>query len=117
MNVTTEAIEAVGLASIDSPALVDPQAQGDLIILPWAADVASDRRRVDVDLATPVNAPIVVLTGNGGHDHTLSPAPGVAWHGYKATSQTLGVLCVQEGAVAVLGHIEHGDVYVGRSEE
>lgn len=109
----TKTIDAVSIPTPPIHAGV-PQSQGDLIILPWAADVAPERRAADAALCRPIPATgITVLTGNGGHEHRLSPVPGVTWYGYPQGSQTLGVLSVEEGAVAVLGHIEHGDTYVG----
>jgi hypothetical protein len=91
-----------------------PQSQGDLIILPWAADVAPERRAADTGMCRPIPAAgVTVLTGNGGHEHRLSPVPGATWYGYPRGTQTLGVLNVEEGAAGVLGHIEHGDTYIG----
>jgi len=106
----TVRIEAAVLLP-EVPVITGPQAQGDLIILPWPAD-GSARRGVDVSRVVPVTAAVVVLTGDGGHDHALSPAPGVAWYRYPS-GQTLGVLTVADGAVGVLGHIEHGDSHIG----
>lgn len=102
------------IAGLDIPVFAGPQAQGDLIILPWPASTSPTRRAKAAAAAKPVTHPVVVQTGQGGHDHTLSPAPGVAWHSYPGSEpQTLGVLVVDGGAVAVLGHIEHGDTHIG----
>lgn len=90
-----------------------PQAQGDLIILPWPTTTAPARRAEEAAKAQSVTRPVVVITGESGHDHTLAPAPGVAWFSYPTGSQTLGVLIVADDAVAVLGHIEHGDTHIG----
>lgn len=89
------------------------QAQGDLIILPWPGDVGARRRMEDIARVKPLTVPVVTLTGNDGHDHTLRPAVGVGWLGYGSQSQTLGVLTVDEGAVAVLAHPEHGESLIG----
>jgi len=105
--------ELADVAAIDVPVICGPQSQGDLIILPWPDGCAPARRSADTVKAIPVDKPTVVLTGDGGHDHTLTPAPGVAWHAYNDGGQTLGVLTVADGAVAVLGHIEHGDSHIG----
>lgn len=96
------------------PVLTGVQAQGDLLILPWPVNVDPARRAREVALAKPVaGLPVVVLTGDNGHDHALSPSPGVAWCSYPKDRQTLGVLVVDDQAVAVLGHIEHGDSHIG----
>jgi hypothetical protein len=110
-SVVTEDIADLA-AQADIPVFAGRQAQGDLVILPWPDGVAAERRRSELALTKPIKVPVVVLTGNGGHDHTLSPAPDVAWYAYAA-GQTLGVLAVEDGAVAVLGHIEHGDTHIG----
>lgn len=112
-TIVTAQTQIETITGLDIPVLSGPQAQGDLIILPWPQTTSPTRRAKETMAAKLVTGPIVVQTGQGGHDHTLSPAPGVAWHGYQAGSQTLGVLTVADGAVAVLGHIEHGDTYIG----
>lgn len=90
-----------------------PQAQGDLVILPWPAEANGPRRRVDAAKAQPLAAPVVVLTGRDGHDHALKATAGVAWFGYPGGRQTLGVLSVADGSVATLEHGEHGQSRVG----
>ncbi len=105
-------VEVISLPEV--PVLTGPQAQGDLIILPWPANTAPARQAEVVTAAKPLIRGEVVVTGRGGHDHTLSPTPGVAWYRYPGTEpQTIGVLVVDDGAVAVLGHDEHGDTYIG----
>lgn len=109
-----------------TPVITGLQAQGDLIIIPWT--VASMRHVDKEHVARAAQIPtggVVVLTGNNGHDHTLAPVPGVRWYRYRSsdfpssswvrtpTPTTLGILVVDEGAVGVLGHIEHGDSYIG----
>ena len=111
MDTTLTAPETVALPEV--PVLTGPQAQGDLLILPWPADVHPQQRAADMAAAQPVTAPLVVITGDNGHDHILTPAPGVAWYAYPDGQQTLGVLTVADGAMAVLGHIEHGDTHIG----
>ena len=111
MDTTLTAPQDVTLPA--PPVLTGPQAQGDLLILPWPADVATARRAREIDHAEPVTRPTVLVTGANGHDHTLAPAPGVAWFAYPGNQQTIGVLTVAPGAVAVIGHIEHGDTYIG----
>jgi hypothetical protein len=90
-----------------------PQAQGDLSWWPWADGVSPGRRASDVDAAKPVTSPVVLVTGAGGHDHTLLPAEGVSWYRYPGEQQTLGVLVVADGATAVVRHDEHGENRIG----
>lgn len=99
---------------VDVPVITGPQAQGDLIVLPWPAETGAGRRARDLAKVAPIPADgVTVLTGNGGHAHRLAPTPGVAWHAYPGERQTLGVLAVADDATAVLGHIEHGDTHIG----
>lgn len=97
----------------DVPVITGPQAQGDLLILPWLEDTAPAQRSADAGAAKPLTAAIVVITGDDGHDHTLHPMRGVRWHAYAPDGQTLGVLTVDEGSFAVLGHMKHGDSHIG----
>lgn len=108
-----ETLSDESIAQVDVPTLTGPQAQGDLIILPWDESVSADQRHAAIIQAQPI--PVggtVVLTGNGGHDHRLACTPGVSWYAYTE-SQTLGVLTVADDALAVLGHVEHGDTHIG----
>jgi len=100
-------------SAADVATLQGPQAQGDLLVLPWPDSVAPTVRNTDMAAALPIpTGGTVVLTGNGGHHHKLACTPGVAWHAYR-DGQTLGVLTVADGALAVLGHEEHGDTHIG----
>lgn len=108
-----------------TPVITGLQAQGDLIIIPWDAVIMRHVDKEHVARAEQIPAGgVVVLTGNNGHDHTLAPVPGVRWYRYRSndfsssswrspTPTTLGILVVDEGSVGVLGHIEHGDSYIG----
>jgi hypothetical protein len=96
-----------------------PQAQGDLSFWPWDEQVSSRRRAADIAAAQPVTGPVVLVTGSGGHDHTLMSAgmslhtTDLRWHRYPGDSQTLGVLVVGQGLEAVVRHAEHGDNRIG----
>lgn len=92
-----------------------PQAQGDLLILDWPTDCASARRSADVGKAKslPVKGEVVLL-GDDGHAHLLTGDEGVNWYRYPGqANQTLGVVVVEPGGLAVLGHEEHGDSHIG----
>lgn len=92
-----------------------PQAQGDLIILDWPEDVAPNDRRTAIANARPIpKKGHVVLLGDDGHAHLLIGNDKVTWFRYPGqANQTIGVVNVQEGGLAVLGHEEHGDSYIG----
>lgn len=117
---TVNMADVLGLAALDFdlnpvPVTDAPQAQGDLIVAPWSADVAPARRARDVAAAKPVVRPEVVVRGNGGNEHTLVDPnnAGVAWHAYPGESQTVGVVVVPEDAIACLDHREHGRLAIG----
>lgn len=117
---TIDMTDVLGLADLDfdlSPAPVTdaPQAQGDLIVIPWPNDVAAARRAEDVAAAKPVVRPEIVVRGNGGNEHTLvDPGnAGVTWHAYRDGSQTVGVVVVPDGATACMDHREHGRLAIG----
>lgn len=101
------------LKDLSPPVLTGPQSQGDLMIIPWPKDVCPSDRTQSVNKAVTLVSKEVVLTGDNGHEHALSPSVGVRWHAYDLDSSSLGTLVVEDGAVAVLGHIEHGDSYIG----
>jgi hypothetical protein len=88
-----------------------PQAQGDLIVIPWGADIAPERRALAVAAAKPIPEPgIAVVRGQGGNTHLLvdPDRAGVGWAAEPGDGQTLGTLVVPPGAVAFLDHPEHG---------
>lgn len=94
-----------------TPALSGPQAQGDLLILPWADGLATARRDAMVSRGSRIPAEGVVLVrGEGGNTHTLldPDAAGVTWTPEAVGAQTLGTLAVPSGAVAYIDHAEHG---------
>ncbi len=97
------------------PTVGAPEAQGDLLVIPWPADVSPARRARDVASAKPVTAPVTVVRGQGGNTHLLvdPDSCGIAWHEYPGDSQTRGVLVVPAGGRACLDHVEHGRSAVG----
>lgn len=117
---TIDMTDVLGLAALDfdlspTPVTDVPQAQGDLIVIPWPADVDPGRRAADAAAARPVVRPEVVVRGNGGNEHTLvDPAgAGVLWHAYPGEPQTVGIVVVPDGAVACMDHREHGRLAIG----
>lgn len=112
--------DVLGLATLNFdldpvPVTDQAQAQGDLIVAPWPANVAPAQRARDAAQAKPVVKPEIVVRGNGGNEHTLvDPGnAGVAWFAYPEGSQTVGVVVVPEGAVACMDHREHGRLAIG----
>lgn len=106
----------IDVAVPEVPTIVgQPQAQGDLLILDWQEDVAPEQRAADVAEATPLPAAgEVVLLGDNGHAHLLTGDENVSWFRYPGTAnQTLGVVVVKPGGLAVLEHEEHGDSHIG----
>jgi hypothetical protein len=91
-----------------------PQAQGDVLVLPWPDDACTGIRDRAIRSGRPVPpAGRVLLRGRGGHTHTVLPdgphvlvAPDEVGHG-------LGVLVVAPRSVAVLAHEEHPDLHIG----
>lgn len=119
MTVTVDMTDVLSLAALDfdlDPApLVEPQAQGDLIVVPWPEITATPLRNAAINGAEKLAGPEVVVRGNGGNEHVLVDPDrvGVAWYAYPAGSQTVGVVVVPEGGRACLDHREHGRVAVG----
>lgn len=99
-----------------TPIHTGPQAQGDLLVLPWPADTAPTARTAALLDGTPVPAAgLSVLRGARGHEHHLLPATsGIAWAPTRPFGGlTLGVLTVPPGGLAVLAHDEHADLHIG----
>lgn len=88
-----------------------PQAQGDLSVWPWPADVLPAERAHAVAATSPVTGEVDVLDGR----HVLAAdGPVVAWGGQvSASGLTLGTLVVGADSVAVLGHPQHPDLRIG----
>ncbi len=101
---------------LEPPIATEPQAQGDLLVLPWPAGAAvAARAAALLDGQLVPTAGIELLRGAGGHTHTVLAATGaVAWAPAQPPGgQTLGVLVVPPGGVAVLAHEEHADLHIG----
>jgi hypothetical protein len=81
----------------------EPQAQGDLLVLPADGFAPAAVRPLPAAGET-------VLTGRGGNAHCLAAGAGVVcWEPTGRGRQTLGTLTVAPGAVAYLFHApEHG---------
>lgn len=97
---------------IDPPAESGPQAQGDLVFIPWGPGINDYALAEQEALAVPLTrAGVTLLSGRGGNSHDLFATEGtVAFHRYpdSDTSPSLGLLVVNEGAVATIDHVEHG---------
>ena len=93
-------------AQVDVPVLTDPQAQGDLIVIPGPATPVA---------TTPVPAAgVPVVRGeNGGNTHLLIGDGPVHFDDGTAGAQTLGVLTVPDRSTAYLIHPEHGATGIG----
>jgi hypothetical protein len=111
---TTTMTDVLGLAALDfaldpPPTVGVPEAQGDLIFLPWPTDVQPERRARDIAEARPLERPEVLVEGRGGNAHVLvdPDGAGVRWDSY-GSAQTLGVLVVPDGARACVDHRQHG---------
>lgn len=113
MHDTLIDVDVTALDAQISPPVVAgvPQAQGDLLVIPWPADAAPERRAASVAAAAPIPTPgIAVVRGQGGNTHLLvdPDRAGVGWAPESGDGQTLGTLVVPPGAVAFLDHPEHG---------
>jgi hypothetical protein len=110
--------DVLGLAALGHdldplPVVGLPQAQGDLIVLPWPEGVAPRDRAAAAASAVPVLRPEVVVRGNGGNEHTLVDPDGCGLSWAASAGQTVGTLVVPEGGRACLDHAEHGRLAVG----
>lgn len=115
---TIDMTDVLGLAALDhdldpTPVSDVPQAQGDLLVIPWPATTASRQRAAEVSAATTVLSPEAVVRGQGGNVHTLVDPDGcgVRWH--PTDGQTVGTVIVPEGGRACLDHLEHGRIAIG----
>jgi hypothetical protein len=92
------------------PALCLPQAQGDVIVLPWLDFMSPHIRALHTATAVPV--------GRGGlvvhPTHVLVPeGAAVFWAWWPGDGPTLGTLVVPDASVARLAHDEHADLRIG----
>jgi hypothetical protein len=103
---------------IDVPPLTAPQAQGDVIILPWPPTSNPYFRGPSIDAAALIPAEGVAIEPTRSHIllPVDLPADGSGPRPRYAqldVGHTLGVLVVEEGAAARLSHHEHGDLLIG----
>jgi hypothetical protein len=91
------------------PVLTDPQAQGDLIVIPVTVGLFDKHATT----ALPAEGVPVVRGENGGHTHHLIGEGPVCWAGNRDGAQTLGVLTVPADATAYVVHPEHGAAGIG----
>jgi hypothetical protein len=91
-----------------------PVAQGDLLVLPWPRMLAPVERNAAVNATRQVPAAGIEVLPRGRH-LLLADGPRVAWGAQRSASGlTLGTLVVGDNSVAVLSHVEHGDLRIGR---
>jgi hypothetical protein len=87
-----------------------PQAQGDVIVLPWPPFMAPHVRALHTATTTPIGRRGVIVHPS----HTLLPeAAPVFWSWWPGDGPTLGTLVVPDGSVARLAHGEHADLRIG----
>jgi hypothetical protein len=90
--------------------LYGPQAQGDVIVLPWLDFMRPDLRAAHAATARPIGSRGLVVHPT----HALRADVGTVWWAWwPGQSSTLGTLVVPDGAVARLSHPEHGDLRIG----
>lgn len=102
-------------ALVDIPPLTAPQAQGDVIVLPWLDTTSPSLREQRVDAATEIDRKGCIVTEDGSHvllPNTLHGPAGVRY-GHVTKGHTLGTLVVEPGHAARLSHREHGDLLIG----
>lgn len=92
------------------PVLTGLQMQGDLAVVPMVR-----AGHTTATTPVPVGGVPVVRGENGGHTHTLLAEGDVRWDTREAnaSSLTLGVLTVGDGATAYLAHPEHAYSGIG----
>lgn len=99
----------VAVVDPDPAPSAGPQAQGDLIVLPWPDFMSPHVRFLHTASAQPVPVRGLVLLD----PHTLiAESGGVFWSWWPDTGPTLGTLVVPAGTVARLGHDTHRDLRI-----
>jgi hypothetical protein len=113
------AVEATAprVPAVLDPAVLDPdpvpsagpQAQGDVIVLPWLDFMAPHVRYLHTASSAPVARAGLTLLD----PHVLAPdTGGVFWSWWPDPGPTLGTLVVPDGGVARLAHDEHPDLLI-----
>lgn len=115
---TIDMTDVLGLAELDfdldpTPVTDVPQAQGDLMVIPWPVSTAPAARAAAVAAATTVVAPEAVVRGQGGNTHTLVDPDGCGVMWAPTQGQTVGTIVVPAGGRACLDHAEHGRLAIG----
>jgi hypothetical protein len=104
-------------ADLPVPIVVDPdpapsagpQAQGDVIVLPWPDFMDPHVRYLHTASAAPVGRSGLVLAD----PHTLiAETGGVFWSWWPDSGPTLGTLVVPDGTVGRLAHDDHADLRI-----
>ena len=105
-------VELLGLADVTVVHSGCAQVQGDVLVLPWPTGQAPTARSHAHRTARLIPRHGWSAT-RGRHPHTLVPdGPGVRV-AHDSVGTALGVLVVDAGSVAVLGHHEHADLRIG----
>lgn len=115
---TVDMKDVLGLAALDfdldpTPVTDEPQAQGDLLVIPWPTDTAPQERAKAVASAKAVVTPEAVVRGQGGNVHTLVDPDGIGVLWAPMSGQTVGTVVVPDGGRACLDHAEHGRLAIG----
>lgn len=98
---------------IDAPPITAPQAQGDVMILPWPPTTAPAWRGQEIDASAALPTAAVAVTPDGSHiAATDTLTPRARWT-ERRKGNALGTLVVPPGAVARLAHREHPDLLIG----
>lgn len=103
-------------ALLDAPPITEPQAQGDVFVLPWPADTNRHLRERRAAAATPVPPAGTTVDPISAPRHDITPTAlgdPPRYLPVADTSHTLGVLVVPDGAAATLAHPEHPDLHIG----
>lgn len=100
---------------VDVPPVTDPQAQGDVFVLPWPETTTPSLRADRVDAASDVSSSAgCTVTGDGSHVLFTEPGSRTPPRYCRVDKGlTLGVLVVDAGSAARLSHHEHGDLLIG----
>lgn len=97
------------VVDLDPVASAGPQAQGDVIVLPWPEFMAPHVRYLHTASAGPVPFRGLVLAD----PHVLlAEDERVFWSWWPDPGPTLGTLVVPDGSVARLAHDHHGDLRI-----
>jgi hypothetical protein len=105
-------VEQLGLADVAVVHAGCAQVQGDVLVLPWPTGEAPTALAHAKRTARPIPRHGWAVT-RGRHPHSLIPdGPGVQV-APDSVGTALGVLLVDAGSVAVLGHHEHADLRIG----